>query len=221
MRLFGSKKKKKAMGAEEVLKTIDSLKKTLDDISKRAILLGNKAHNEMQLALQRKKLGDRNGALISLKRKKMYESEVAKLEGSRMNLEQQMFAIEGASMNRNIFDSLKTGNQVLKEVHGEIKIDDVDKLKDDMEEQQDLLQEMNEAISQPIGFMASVDEDELLNELDELEAKEMESQMLEMEAGSVLEKPKIIKQPETVQQNTVQQQANTDLDELYNSMQMT
>ncbi|CAG9327057.1 unnamed protein product [Blepharisma stoltei] len=221
MRLFGHKKKKRAMNQEEVLKTIDSLRKTLDDITKRGVLLQNKAQNEMQMALQRKKLGDRNGALICLKRKKMYEGEIAKLEGSRMNLEQQMFAIEGASMNKNIFDTLKSGNQALKDVHGEIKIDDVDQLKDDMEEQQDLLQEMNEAISQPIGFMASVDEDELLNELDELEAKELESEMVGMETGKTFERQREVivdvKETPNVQKNPQQ----NDLDELYNSMQMS
>mmetsp|Transcript_2407 Transcript_2407/g.2238 ORF Transcript_2407/g.2238 Transcript_2407/m.2238 type:complete len:222 (+) Transcript_2407:2-667(+) len=221
MRLFGHKKKKRAMGQEEVLKTIESLRKTLDDITKRGVLLQNKAQNEMQMALQRKKLGDRNGALICLKRKKMYEGEIAKLEGSRMNLEQQMFAIEGASMNKNIFDSLKSGNQALKDVHGEIKIDDVDKLKDDMEEQQDLLQEMNEAISQPIGFMASVDEDELLNELDELEAKELESEMVGMETGKTFEKPREVVTDVQAKPNVQQNPQQNDLDELYNSMQMS
>lgn len=221
MRLFG-KKKKKNMNPEEVLKTMDGLRKTLDDIGKRANLLQNKGRNEMQQALERKKQGDRNGALICLKRKKMYESEVAKLEGSRMNLEQQLFAIEGASMNKNIFDSLKTGNNVLKEVHGEIKIEDVDKLKDDMEEQQDLLQEMNEAISQPIGFMSTLDEDELLDELDQLEAKEYESMMLDTNTAPAIQnnRTNVVKsqsQPEVVQKSA----AETDLDELYSQMQMS
>ncbi|CAG9319558.1 unnamed protein product [Blepharisma stoltei] len=218
MRLFG-KKKKKQMSQEEVLKTMEGLRKTLEDIDKRGNLLQNKAQNELQQALQRKKVGDRSGALICLKRKKMYESEVAKLEGSRMNLEQQLFAIEGASMNKNIFDSLKTGNQVLKDVHGEIKIEDVDRLKDDMEEQQDLLQEMNEAISQPIGILSTMDEDELMDELDQLEAKEYEKDMLEAQAGPALQNRNNVIQREPVPAQQVS--AANDLDELYNQMQMS
>ena len=49
---------------------------------------------------------------------------------------------------------------------------DVDKiadLMDDIQEQQDIANEISEAISNPVGFGADVDEDELLAELDELE----------------------------------------------------
>ena len=40
---------------------------------------------------------------------------------------------------------------------------------DDIQEQQDIANEISEAISNPVGFGADVDEDELLAELDELE----------------------------------------------------
>ena len=49
---------------------------------------------------------------------------------------------------------------------------DVDKiadLMDDIQEQQDIATEISDAISNPVGFGADVDEDELLAELDELE----------------------------------------------------
>ena len=212
MRLFGKKKEQK-MNPEQVLRSMEGLRKTIDDISKRSQVLQNKAHNEMKDALQRKKQGDRSGALIALKRKKLYESEIGKLEGARMNLEQQLFAIEGASMNKNIFDSLKTGNSVLKQVHGDMKIEDVDKLKDEMEEQQDMLNELNEAISQPMGMLSTVDDDELMNELDELEAKEYETGMLDLEAPSVNKQQARVVEP-------VQKAPVNDLDDLYNELQM-
>lgn len=212
MRLFGKKKDPK-MNQEQVLKSMESLRKTIEDISKRSQVLQNKASNEMKDALNRKKLGDRSGALICLKRKKLYEGEIGKLEGARMNLEQQLFAIEGASMNKNIFDSLKTGNQVLKQVHGDMKIEDVDKLKDEMEEQQDMLNELNDAISAPIGGLANIDDDELMNELDELEAREYEAGMLDLGAPVSGKNLSTVSQPEPVKKVD-------DLDDLYNDLQM-
>jgi charged multivesicular body protein 4 len=215
MRLFGKKKEPK-MNQEQVLRSMESLRKTIDDIGKRSQVLQNKASNEMKDALVRKKQGDKSGALICLKRKKLYEGEIAKLEGARMNLEQQLFAIEGASMNKNIFDSLKTGNQVLKQVHGDMKIEDVDKLKDEMEEQQEMLNELNEAISQPIGSLSNLDDDELMNELDELEAKEYEIGMLDLGA------PGKVTNNTTVTNNVAAPQPvkkNDDLDDLYNELQ--
>ena len=201
------------MNPEQVLQSLEALRKTIDDISKRSQVLQNKAHNEMKDALQRKKQGDKSGALIALKRKKLYESEIGKLEGARMNLEQQLFAVEGASMNRSIFESLKTGNTVLKQMHGNMKIEDVDKLKDEMEEQQDMLNELNEAISAPIGMLGTVDDDELMNELDELEAKEYESGMLEMDAPVASRQQNRVVEP-------AQKAPVNDLDELYNDLQM-
>lgn len=211
-RLFGKKKEQK-MNPEQVLKSLESLRKTIDDISKRSQVLQNKAQNEMKEALQRKKLGDKSGALIALKRKKLYEGEIGKLEGARMNLEQQLFAVEGASMNKNIFDSLKTGNTVLKQMHGNMKIEDVDKLKDDMEEQQEMLNELNEAISAPIGMLSSVDDDELMNELDELEAREYETGMLDLEAP-------VANKTQTREVAPMQKAPKNDLDDLYNELQM-
>ena len=212
MRLFGKKKDPK-MNQEQVLKSMESLRKTIEDISKRSQVLQNKASNEMKEALNRKKLGDKSGALICLKRKKLYEGEIGKLEGARMNLEQQLFAIEGASMNKNIFDSLKTGNQVLKQVHGDMKIEDVDKLKDEMEEQQDMLNELNDAISAPIGGLANIDDEELMNELDELEAREYEAGMLDLGAPVSGKNLNTVSQPEPVKKVD-------DLDDLYNDLQM-
>ena len=217
MRLFGKKKDPK-MNQEQVLKSMESLRKTIDDIAKRSQVLQNKASNEMKEALVRKKQGDRSGALICLKRKKLYEGEIGKLEGARMNLEQQLFAIEGASMNKNIFDSLKTGNQVLKQVHGDMKIEDVDKLKDEMEEQQEMLNELNEAISQPIGGLSQLDDEDLMNELDELEAREYEIGMLDLEAPSkVSNNPNVV---HNVPTNQVPVKKNDDLDDLYNELQL-
>ena len=212
-RLFGKKKEQK-LNPDQVMQSLDALRKTIDDISKRSQVLQNKAHNEMKDALQRKKQGDKSGALIALKRKKLYESEIGKLEGARMNLEQQLFAVEGASMNKSIFESLKTGNNMLKQVHGGMKIEDVDKLKDEMEEQQDMLNEVNQAISAPIGIMNTGDDEELMNELDELEAKEYESGMLEMNLPVVnTERNNKVVEP-------AQKELANDLDDLYKELQM-
>ena len=212
-KLFGKKKEQK-LNPEQVMQSLECLRKTIDDISRRSQVLQNKAHNELKDALVRKRQGDKSGALIALKRKKLYESEIGKLEGARMNLEQQLFAVEGASMNKSIFESLKTGNNMLKQVHGGMKIEDVDKLKDEMEEQQDMLNEVNQAISAPIGIMNTGDDEELMNELDELEAKEYESGMLEMNLPVVnTERNNKVVEP-------AQKELANDLDDLYKELQM-
>ena len=48
---------------------------------------------------------------------------------------------------------------------------------DDIQEQQELANEISEAISNPIGFNQDIDEDDLLAELEGMEQEEMDSQV--------------------------------------------
>lgn len=49
---------------------------------------------------------------------------------------------------------------------------------DDIAEQQQVAAEISNAISNPVGFSDNVDEDELLKELEELQDKELEDELL-------------------------------------------
>ncbi|KAI5608618.1 charged multivesicular body protein 4b, partial [Silurus asotus] len=59
-------------------------------------------------------------------------------------------------------------------------IDKVDDLMQDITEQQELAQEISDAISKPVGFSEDFDEDELLAELEELEQEELDKNLLEI-----------------------------------------
>lgn len=58
------------------------------------------------------------GALFALKRKKMYEGEVSKLQGARITMDQQIMALESASVNIETFKALQSGAQAMKAVRG-------------------------------------------------------------------------------------------------------
>jgi len=53
-----------------------------------------------------------------MKRKKMFETEVSKLQGARTTLESQILAIESASINVSTVNAMKQGNDALKSMHG-------------------------------------------------------------------------------------------------------
>jgi charged multivesicular body protein 4 len=216
MHLFRRKKNTPQMNAEQSLLTLTSMRNTLTDIEKRQNLLQTKVNSELQNAKEFKRHNNTRNALVCLKRKKMYESEISKLDGARINLEQQIFAIEGASMNKNIFESMRTGHTTMKSLHTNITLEEVDKLKDDMDEQQETLAEFNEALSQPTGIFAAMDEDELLDELNHLEADEVQSQMLEIETP-----PKTLGTAKETKVPVVNKGADKELEDLYKSLQMT
>ncbi len=60
------------------------------------------------------------GALFALKRKKMFEGEVTKLQGARMTLENQISALESASINISVFKAMEAASKNLSQIRGDL-----------------------------------------------------------------------------------------------------
>ena len=58
---------------------------------------------------------------------------------------------------------------------------------DDIRDQMDLAEQISEAISQPAGFGAEIDEEELLQELEDLEQLEMDEKLTGTGIGAGLD----------------------------------
>ena len=56
-------------------------------------------------------------AQAALRQKKMYETELDRLAGSRMTLETQVNAIENANMNLETMRAMQRGSAALKHIH--------------------------------------------------------------------------------------------------------
>ena len=56
---------------------------------------------------------------MCLKRKKLYENQMEKLGGSRMNLEVQAMNLEGANVNIETFKATKQAAESMKAMHKE------------------------------------------------------------------------------------------------------
>lgn len=216
MRLFGGgKKKEKPANPEEALNTINKLRGTLEDLDKRQKVLEAKARNELETAKEKNRQKDKRGALYSLKKKKMYEAEVAKLDASKMNLEQQIFMIEGAHTNVSVFESMRTAQATIANQHRNITVDQVDELRDQIEEHQQLQDEISDALTQPMGNLMNMDDDELMDELNQLEATEMEEKMLDMEVPQAAKTPAVVQPAARVPAVAAKKD---DLEDLMNQM---
>uniref|UniRef100_A0A4X1SPL5 Charged multivesicular body protein 4A n=2 Tax=Sus scrofa TaxID=9823 RepID=A0A4X1SPL5_PIG len=79
--------------------------------------------------------------------------------------------------------------QGMKKAYQDMDIDKVDELMADITEQQEVAQQISDAISRPMGFGDDVDEDELLEELEELEQEELAQELLQV--GEKAEEPPI------------------------------
>jgi charged multivesicular body protein 4A/B len=134
---------------------------------------------EQQVAEAKAKMakGDKKGALFAMKRKKMYEAEVDKIQNVKMTLETQVINLESAAQNAATFDAMKSGTATMKKIRNEVGIEKVDDIMDEIKEEMEMAQEVNAAIAQPIDPLMA-DEDELLAELEGLEAADLEAELL-------------------------------------------
>ncbi|XP_059508876.1 putative charged multivesicular body protein 4B-like protein CHMP4BP1 [Stegostoma tigrinum] len=119
-------------------------------------------------------------ALQALKRKKRYEKQLAQIDGTLSTIEFQREALENANTNTEVLKNMGFAAKAMKAAHENMDIDKVDELMQDITEQQELAQEISEAISKPVGFGEDFDEDELMAELEELEQEELDKSLLEI-----------------------------------------
>ena len=115
-------------------------------------------------------------ALQALKRKKRYEAQLTQIDGTLTSLEYQRESLENATTNAEVLKTMKTAADAFKQANQNMKIEDVEELKDDIAEQQNLADEISKVISSPMGNDIFDDED-LLNELEELEQETLEEEL--------------------------------------------
>jgi charged multivesicular body protein 4 len=122
--------------------------------------------------------GDKKGALYLMKRKKLHESEMDKIQNVKMTLETQVLNLESASQNAITFQAMHAGKNAMAKIRDEVGIEKVDDLMDDIREEMEMANEISDAIAQPIDPLAT-DEDELLAELEQMGADDLEAELLQ------------------------------------------
>ena len=90
----------------------------------------NEMTNYKKEAIEKKKKGDSKGALLSLKKMKMREKEVAKLEGQSIMIEQQKSMIESSALDAETFKAMKAGSAAVEAAKKDLDIDDTHELLD-------------------------------------------------------------------------------------------
>lgn len=170
----GSAKK----AAPDLNSSIQQLRQAVTQLDKREAHLEKKIQVCLNAAKAKSKKRDKKGALYELKKKKQLENQLNSIQGKKLNLETQIMALEDAHLNKETLKAMKTSSQAMKATMKEDQVDQADEVMEDLNEQMDMIAEMNEAMSQPIGQM--MDDDELeaeLAELEELEADELLNDM--------------------------------------------
>merc|ERR1712072_1587677 len=148
--------------------------------------LEKKIESEIALARKNAKTNKR-AALVALKRKKRFEKRLQQIDGTLTTIEQQREALESANINTTVLKTMTSGAKALKKAHNDMDVDKVHDMLDEIADQQEVANQIGDAISNPVAFGQEFDEDELEAELDalgeELELDEQEAldkQMLDI-----------------------------------------
>ncbi|RDX53619.1 Snf7-domain-containing protein [Lentinus brumalis] len=117
-------------------------------------------------------------ATAALRRKKVTEQELERLQNTRFQLEMQVNTLESASFNAENMNAMKKAAGALKDIHGKLSIDKVDQTMSEIQEQTQLANEVSEAISSSTYTGVEFDDDELKQELADLEQEELNDRLM-------------------------------------------
>jgi len=165
--LFGNKNKKSIAVTNNNMLIMNNLRDKIEILNQRNKYIEGRISEELIEAKIKLENKDKNGALLSLKRKKMFEEEIEKNNGMLLVLENQIFTLEGASMNKQLVDAMKLGQSTIKKIHTEMDPSKIEDLMDDINESNENHKTIQNAMAQPIRDMYN--DAELLEELEELE----------------------------------------------------
>ncbi|KAI5060508.1 hypothetical protein GOP47_0024928 [Adiantum capillus-veneris] len=169
---------KKPKNEPSALATLERLHESLELLEKKERVLQKKISMETEKAKEYTRLKNKKAAILCLKRKKLYESQVEQIGNFQLRLHDQMILLEGAKATTETVDALRSGAHAMKSMQKAVKIDDVDKTMDDINEQTENMKQIQDVLSAPIAGGTEFDDDELEAELEELEEQELEKQLL-------------------------------------------
>jgi charged multivesicular body protein 4 len=147
--------------------SMEQLGNTNDMLEKKSDLLAHKIDEQTAMAKKHFAAGNKAGALACMKRKKLYEEQLAKTDAQRMNMEKMGFVMQETAMNQQVLD---TQRQVGRELERANAAMDADQVEDDMDRIREAMEKQKEVadmLGQDLGTDL-VDDDDLLAELNEL-----------------------------------------------------
>ncbi|XP_042884843.1 charged multivesicular body protein 6-A-like [Penaeus japonicus] len=185
---MGSLFSKKAQSkVTEQDKAVLQLKTTRDKIRQYQKRSETTLEKDRQLAKQLLQNGKKDRAKLLLRKKRFVEEQLTKTDGTLENIEKMIQDIEFAQIEMKVVDSLKVGNEALKQINEMLNIEDVERILDETQEAAEKQREIDALLSG--GILTDEDESAVEEELDALIAAAVEKQL--PEAPSAAENPEV------------------------------
>lgn len=155
---------------EDNIKIIISLREQIALLEKRKDVIKMKQEDITENAKLKAKNGDKKGALLLLNQRKKNETEMDNMISSQVLLENQLFTLESAAMNKETFNVLRVGNDAIKQINKGLTPDVIDEIMDDIQETQDTSQQIQTMLNAPLQNI--YEDADLLAELEGLQEEE-------------------------------------------------
>ncbi|EPT24996.1 SNF7 family protein [Toxoplasma gondii ME49] len=162
--------------ASDLAEALHRNKEAIETLEKRQQHIEKKIRNQEATARERVASGDRRGAMLCLRRKKLFEQDLEQILTSRLTLETQIVTLEAAHTQQLAVQAIAGAAKAHRNFSQKLSIGKIDRLLDDIQEQQDLQQEVTQVLAQGLP---PLDDVELQRELNALEASEIENRVLE------------------------------------------
>lgn len=182
MGIFFAKKKPPSRVTEQD-KAILELKQTRDKIKQYQRRIEQSLEKERLLAKKLVQNGQKDRALLLLRKKKYQEQVLSKTDVQLERLMVMVHDIEFAQVELRVIDGLKVGNAALKKLNDLLSIDEIEKVMDETREGIEKQKEINEVLA---GELTDEDEGEVEAELDALLAAEVKEKAPEVPEDVIL-----------------------------------
>jgi len=164
--------------ANRTIESIQALTDQEENLDKRKALLERKMEAEVEKARVFMKAQKKAQALQCMKRKKLIEAEVEKVEQMIMRIMEQKSMLEGQATTVDVLKVMKNAAKIQTDQIKQMNVGEVDKVMDDINEANQQMSQIHDAMGQPMGTGFDIDEDELLGELEEMAAADMDKELL-------------------------------------------
>ena len=113
-------------------------------------------------------------AMLALRKQKYLEKNLETGRGELLNLENLVVNIENAQIQKNVYEAMKQGNDFLKSMNQQLTIDDVEKLMEETAEAIEYQQQVGDILAQQGIKEDDSDLLKQLEQLDEIEALDVD-----------------------------------------------
>ncbi|XP_030372794.1 charged multivesicular body protein 6-A [Scaptodrosophila lebanonensis] len=172
--LFGKSRKSVPSRVTDQDKAVLQLKQQRDRLKQYQKRIELQLENDRLLAKKCLQQGRKDRAKLLLRKKKYQESLLINADKQLENLEKLASDLEFAQVELKVLDGLKQGNAALKKVHDMLDINEVEKIMDETREGIEKQQEIDAILT---DVLTTQDEEDVLAELDALEAEEQRAQL--------------------------------------------